>query len=86
MARTLEIDTDALLAALRSHDVCALVDARDIGPLYAVARRLADTPGAIPNLDEAEAFEGLSAEGFDHHEILAIESLLREMRRSGKAS
>lgn len=81
MSRTIEIDTDALLTALRSHDICPLIDARDVGPLYKVARRLADTPGAIPDVDQADAFEGLSTEGFDYHEILAIKSILREMRK-----
>lgn len=50
MSRTIEIDTGALLAALRSHDISPLLDARDVGPLYAMARRIADTPGAIPDL------------------------------------
>lgn len=79
--RTLEIDTDALLAALDTYDASSLIDARDVGRLYGVARRLADTPGALPDLDAAEAFNGLDVEGFKHREIVAIEAIIREMRR-----
>ncbi|MGO4677533.1 hypothetical protein AB4Z40_32045 [Bosea sp. 2YAB26] len=79
--RTLTVDTDALLAALDIVDASSLLDAHDVGRLYGVARRLADAPGALPNLDEADAFDGLHAEGFKHCEIVAIESLIREMRR-----
>lgn len=83
MPRTLEIDTDALLAALDSHDASSLMDARDVGRLYRVAHRLANTPGALLNIDQAEALEELSGHGFKHHELLAIESLVREMRSGG---
>ncbi|MGO4735525.1 hypothetical protein AB4099_03205 [Bosea sp. 2KB_26] len=81
--RTLTIGTDALLAALDVIDASSLMDGRDVGRLYGVARRLADTPNALPSLDAADAFDGLSVAGFRHSEIVAIEAMIRAMRREG---
>lgn len=81
--RTLTIRTDLLLAALDAYEPSALLDGREVGRLYVVARELVEAAGGLPCPDGAEAFDGLGASGYSHAECEAIGSIVREMQRSG---